>query len=308
MRPVIFNPQTPKLCPDCYTRFPPVVCHPFRWMQGNMPAGTITDIDGFAIDESEDLVTGLMQKREYDIKDYNLVLKGNKTRDSIFQAESEKEWKLRYIISAILEVPLYLALWPTDYPMKKANGISKPVIVYEIDMKNSGFDFETEFVGDTSELAAFIRKLRRKSFSRIKTLRVAMTMMECYLATKTSDPWPGNLDAAIWDQKKRLVTAIIEFKTHNYPQYSISRQYFGQWPGDERRYKALDIMQKHLEEKSAKPKFIYAIWGTDKVHKEVKLQTIDSLKAYNNKHIKRPIFTDATPKDFTKEVLTYISI
>lgn len=60
--------------------------------------------------------------------------------------------------------------------------------------------------------------------------------------------------------------------------------------------------------KSAKPKFIYIIWGTDKSHKEVKLQTIDNLKASNDKYIKRPIFTDATTKDFTQEVLAYISI
>lgn len=308
MRPSIVNPQVPKICPGYHVKFPPVPCYPFDWMRDNMPAGTITDIDGFAIDFKKEMVTGLMQKREYAIKDYDSVLKGNEVKDSIFQVEEEKEWELRYIISKILDTPLYLALWPTDYPMKKTNGISKPVVVYNIGIKNSDLDFRIEFIGDTNELAEFIRKLRRRSFNRVKTLKVATTKMECYLAAKTGDPWPGNLDTAIWNKEKQIVTAIIEFKTHNYPQYPISTQYFGQWPGDERRYRAFDLMQKHFEAKSAKPKFLYVIWGTDNVHKKVKLQTIENLKVSHSKYINRPIFTDATTKDFTQEVLDYISI
>jgi hypothetical protein len=136
---------------------------------------------------------------------------------------------------------------------------------------------EIKFKGDTKTLESFILKLRGRSFSYVKKLNVAITMMECYLATKTGNPWPGNLDAAVWDENKNNFVAIIEFKTHNYPQYPISRQYFGQ------------------------PKIIYVIWGTHESHKEVKLQIINNLKASNDKYIKRPEFTDSTFKDFTKE-------
>jgi len=307
MQPLILNQQTPRLCPNRHTKYPPASCHPFSWMRDNMPAGTITDIDGFTIDENKENVTGLIQKREYDVKDYNSVLDGEVVADSIFQVEKEKEWKLRYTISTILDVPLYLALWPIDYPIKKANETSNPVVVYNIGLKNENLHFRTEFIGDTNELTGFIRKLRNgRSFRSIKPLAVASTRMECYLAMNTNDPWPGNLDAAIWNKEKKIITAIIEFKTHNYPQYGIPSQRFGQWKGDERRYRALDIMQKHLGAKSEKPKFIYIIWGTDKSHTEIKLQSIENLKASNDKYIKRPEFTDATTKDFTQEVLNYI--
>jgi len=303
----LINPQTPRLCPDGYTKYPPTPCYPFHWMKDNMQAGTITDIDGFTIDENKEKVTGLIQKREYHVADYNLVVDGKEVRDVILHREEEKEWKLRHKISSILDVPFYLALWPVDYPLKKADALIKPVIVFNIALKNDVLNFSTEFLGDTNELTKFIRKLRNgRSFGSIKKLNVATTMMECYLATKTNDPWPGNLDAAIWNKEKEVITAIIEFKTHNYPQYPISSQYFGQWEGDERRYRALHIMQKHLAIVSSKPKFIYAIWGTDKSHKEIKLQTIDNLKPKDDKYVKRPVFTDATTKDFTREVLCYI--
>ena len=271
-----------------------------------MPLGTIADIDGYTMNESKEIVTALMQKREYDVKDHGVVSEGRKLRDSIFRVEEKKEWKLRHKISAILNIPLFLALWPIDYPMKNRSCFSEPIVVYRLKMKSGVLNFRHHLAGDVGELTNFIRALRGRSFSRIKTLKVATTMMECYLAVNTRDPWPGDLDAAIWDQEKKVITAIIEFKTHNHPRYSIRRQYFGQWPGDERRYKALDIMQKHLEVKSAKPKFIYAIWGTDRTHTEVKLQSIDNLKAHNSRLVKRPFFTAATTEDFTKDLLAYI--
>jgi len=273
-----------------------------------MKAGQITDIDGFPINESIDIVTALMQRREYEQEEYDLVLDKEKVRSSLFQRERESDWKLRCVLSSALGIPFYLALWPRDYPLEKAPKIPKPVVIYEVKQKNDSITLEPEFEGDTKELEAFIFKFRGRSFSFVKPLNVAMTMMECYLASKrgNANPWPGNLDAAVWDEKQKNFKAIIEFKTHNYPQYQISSQYFNQFPGDDRRYKALDIMQNHLGKVSKKPKFVYAIWGTDPSHTEVKLQTIDNLKASNDKLIKRPIFTNATTKEFTEKVMEYI--
>lgn len=302
------NPTIPKLCPGGYTKFPPVPCYPFKWMRENMEARLITDIDGFTINENKELVTGLMQKREYEPKDYKLVLDEDQVRDSLSHFESKPEWELRCILSEVLEVPLYLALWPNEYPIKSAPEISEPVITYKVKHEHDHIELEEEFKGDTKNLAEFILKFRGRSYSYVKKLNVGMTMMECYLASKTGNPWPGNLDAIVWDKEKNSFSAIIEFKTHNHSQYPISTQYFGQWGAeDTRRYKVLDIMQKHLGKKSSKPKFIFVIWGTHESHKEVKLQTIDDLSPSNDKLIKRPEFTDATAKDFTEEILKYIS-
>jgi hypothetical protein len=276
-------------------------------MKENMEPGTITDIDGFTVDESRNRVTSLIQKREYDVESRNSVLNGEKAKIDVLQSENEEEWKLRLKISEILNVPLYLALWPIDYPIREEFTTPKPIIVYRIISRNANLVFEPQFNGCIKELTTFIRKLRGgRSFGSIKNLKVATTMMECHLAKKTEDPWPGNLDAAIFDEKKEEVTAIIEFKTHNYPEYPIHKQYFGQWPGDDRRYRVLDIMQKHLEANCRKPKFVYVIWGTDKSHLSVRLQTIDNLKPSDDKYINRPEFTTATTADFTKELLGYI--
>jgi len=302
----ILNPINPKVCPGAFTKFPPVPCYPFCWMRENMKAGQITDIDGFVINEKQGLVTALMQRREYNSKDGKLVLEKSQVMGSLFRLESEPEWKLRCVLSEKLKVPFYIALWPIDYPIIKASQISEPVIVYQIKRENNQINLQAEFKGDTNDLESFILKFRGRSFSSVKTFKVGMTMMECYLASKTQNPWPGNLDAAIWDDELNSFAAIIEFKTHNYPQYPISSQYFNQFPGDDRRYKAFDILQNHLAKVSNKPKFVYAIWGTDESHKEVKLQTIDSLKASHDSLIKRPEFTNATTKEFTEEVLRYI--
>jgi hypothetical protein len=278
-------------------------------MRENMKAGLITDIDGFTVNEKEGLVTALMQRREYDSEEYNLVLKNDLVLDSLFRLEGKPEWELRHILSETLKIPFYLALWPKDYPLVKTPTISEPVIVYEVKQERGSIVLKEECKGDTKNLEALILKFRGRSFSFVKPLTVGMTMMECYLASKTgaANPWPGNLDAVVWNEEKGVFSAIIEFKTHNYPQYSISTQYFGQWGvEDTRRYRVLDILQKHIAIRSSKPKFVFAIWGTNKVHTEIKLQTIDNLEAHDDKLIKRPEFTDATTKDFIQEILKYI--
>ena len=271
-----------------------------------MPLGSITDIDGYAINERKALVTGLLQKREYEINDYLLLQDGEKVKEAIFAQENEEEWKLRCKISNILDVPLYLFLWPIDYPIRTYAGITDPIITFKVYMKKGNVQFDLVFVGIINQMTSMFRRMRNKSFPWIKSLRAANTKMECYLAAKTDDPWPGNLDGITWDATKDEITSIIEFKTHNYPQYTIQNQFFGQWEGDERRYKVLDIMQKHFEAVSTKPKFIFAVWGTDMSHKEVKLQTIDDLKASNDKYIRRPIFTSITIDEFRDEFLSYI--
>jgi hypothetical protein len=277
-------------------------------MKENMEPGTIADIDGYFVDENKERVTGLIQKREYSVEDYNLVLDSQKISAAILQTEDVAEWRLRMKMSQILDVPLYLALWPIDYPMEHVTAISKPVIVYSIRSNNSDLNFKPEFTDGIDRLATFIRSLRGgRSFGSVKNLKVGTTMMECYLAKKTADPWPGNLDAAVFDIKREIGTAIIEFKTHNYPEYRIQTQYFGQWPRDDRRYRVLDIMQKHFEFNSVRPRFIYAIWGTDKSHVSVKLQTIDNLKPTNDEFVNRPEFTAATTADFTRDMLKYIN-
>jgi len=305
MHQLLINPQKPRLCPGRRTTYPPVECEPFHWMKDNMPFGTITDIDGFTIDEDKELVTGLLQKREYDINDYDAVLDCTQVKESLVRYENEPEWKLRCKLSFLLEVPLFLTIWPIDYPIMKYPKASSPIIAFNISLHENELQFGKEFEGDTKDLVALVRKLRGRSRSTTKTLYLATTMMECFLVT-TSDTWPGNLDAFTWDPKRNVVTSIIEFKTHNNPGYTISSQYFGQWPEDKLRLKALDIMQKYIATKSDKPKLVFVVWGTDKSHTEVKLQTIDSLKSSNDRYIKRPMFTNITTKEFTDEVLAYI--
>lgn len=304
---MIMNPIIPKLCPKASKPdFPPVPCYPFFWMRENIEVGSITDIDGFVINEDKGRVTALMQRREYYPKDYDSVSDENLVLNSILKSENKLEWVRRCILSETLKVPLYLVLWPEDYPAKEVD-IAKPVIVYEVKKTSDSICLRKEFRGSISNLSMLIRSFRERYFDRVKLFKISMTMMECHMAWETRDPWPGNLDAIVWDEKKKSFEAIIEFKTHNHPRYRVKDQYFGQWEGDERRYKAFDILQKHLGDVSTKPKFIYVIWGTQEVHKEIKLQTIDDLKAYDDELIKRPEFTDATTKDFTQEVLRYIS-
>ena len=300
---ILINQQKPRHCPGRTTKYPPVECEPFCWMKDNMPPGTIADLDGFTIDENNELVTGFLQKREYNIKDYKIVLDCEQIKRSLI-FEDEDAWKLRCKLSIFLEVPLFLAIWPIDYPIAKYTAEHDVVIVFRVTINNDELQIRNEFVGDINDLTALIRKLRGRTRSTTKFLNVATTMMECYLAN-TSDTWPGNLDAFTWDPKKEIVTSIIEFKTHNHPDYPISSQYFGQWPEDRLRLRALDIMQKFIATKSSKPKLLFIVWGTHKSHIQVKLQTINDLRSSNDMYVNRPRFTNASTKQFTDEVLAY---
>lgn len=304
MNLLLTNHQKPRHCPGRTTKYPPVECEPFFWMKNNMPPGTIADIDGFTIDEDNELVTGLLQKREYDIKDYESGLDCQQIKRSLL-LEDENAWKLKCKLSIFLGVPLFLTIWPIDYPIAKYSREHDLVIAFRVTINDDEIQIRKEFVGNIKDLTELIRELRGRSRSTIKFLKVATTMMECYLAN-TSDTWPGNLDAFTWDPNKGIVTSIIEFKTHNHPDYPISSQYFGQWPEDRLRLKALDILQKFIATKSSKPKLLFIVWGTHKSHTQVKLQTINDLRSSKDMYVNRPYFTNASARQFTDQVLAYI--
>lgn len=298
--------QVPSVCPQKTVRFPPVLCEPFEWLQSSLPPGILTDIDGFTVNEPKGLVTGLMQKREYDPKFYEIFNDPDKVVKTLFSIESELEWKLRYELSRVLGSPLYAIFWPFDYPNKKYE-ITNPIVTFSVVAKVGKITFTPLFFGDIEDLVTLIRKCRGRSFANVKPLNAAATKMECYLASNTKDPWPGNLDGFTWNNKKFMFSAILEFKTHNDPRYTIESQYFGQWGlADTRRYNVLDIIQKNLQAKGNIVKFIFAVWGTDKSHTKVKIQKINNLKVTDETYIERPFFTRTTLTQFTNQFFSFI--
>ena len=56
----------------------------------------------------------------------------------------------------------------------------------------------------------FIKEYRGFSFKYVKPLIISKSYMECYLS-KTSNPWPGDLDGVIKKSKDNTVKALLEF-------------------------------------------------------------------------------------------------
>jgi hypothetical protein len=267
--PIEIAEGEPRVCPgqENAVRFPPVAKEPYDWLRSRMlPDHSLVDVDGFPIDFRNQRVTALFQKREF----YPIEGIGD---DELLQAlrshinSNSKDWQTRVRLSRVLDIPIFLTVWPRDYPAVNA-AMENCVHLYEVT-----HDLQLNEIrkGNVETLRSFIREYRMGYSPRyVKPLDIAFTKMECYLARNTRDPWPGNLDGVLVHEEE--VIALFEFKTHNLESPIQEEDIDRYQRQDTTRFFALGILQTHLARVQTQPVYLLVHWGPG--HDAAKIQTI----------------------------------
>ncbi len=273
------------MCEGQSVKYPITELDPFDWLKVENKAYISFCIDGFIITSAKK-INGVFNKYEFKPSETtrNIIeeLKENYA-DEIYASTS---------FSQLLNTEYRIFLWPENYPID--NDLSeKLIIAINPSIKDDEIDLSQHRMIDISDLETGIRILRGYSFSNVKPLLSANSNVECYLANKTNNPWPGDLDALLYLCKDNKIVALIEFKTHN-KNTPIKDEYIGKYSTqDWRRFEVLYNIQSELEEKqNFKPKLFFVVWGTRDFenHKDLKIDIIESNKVLKTSFIKRPAF------------------
>jgi len=292
----------PRPCPGQQIRYPPQPSLPYDWLKSELREGyLLTDIDGYTVNFQRKMVTAFLQRREYILDQYTDLTFKKGLLDYLHKPCEALEWRGRLDLAEALGVPLYFIVWPKDYPAK-SYALEQPVLFYKLS-DLSRFDISLGQRGTANDLGIFIKNLRGSSFSTVKPLRIANTLMECYLS-RTPNPWPGNLDGILF--KDGQVIAILEFKAHNLDTPIQEEDRSKYESADLRRFSVLSIIQENIKKtKGLRPKLVLIIWGTKSIHKKVKIQIIEK-KVVDETYINSPIFSGSTSRQFTNEFLAYL--
>src|SRR5690606_12642801 len=142
---------------------------------------------------------------------------------------------------------------------------SERPLIHSFKLNSTGdqLQIENQSKINLDRLEKGIRKLRGFSFSRVKNLNSASSNVECHLANNTTNPWPGDIDAIIFNNITQRFDAIIEFKTHNIDT-PIQNERIGKYGQEDwRRFNVLfDLIDNFHKRYGYKPKLFFIVWGT----------------------------------------------
>lgn len=292
----VFKPKR-RVCEGKKVQFDITELDPFIWLQVTSDTHISFCIDGFIVTTAKK-INGVFNKYEYE-GDYNIeelttLLIENYSQE-IFACAS---------FAKILNTQYRIFIWPKDYPVNFS--IEDNLILSIKPLINDGtIDLSNHNLINIKSLEAGIKQLRGYSFSNVKSLLSANSNVECYLANKTGNPWPGDLDALFYLIKENKIIALIEFKTHN-KNTPIEKEFIGKY-GDQdwRRFEVLYNLQDELNAiQGSKPKLFYIVWGTQDFenHKTIKIDIIENNKIALTKIMARPIF-GAPSKDLFNYII-----
>lgn len=281
---IVFKPNR-RVCEGQSVKYPVTSLDPFDWLQVNSKEYTSFCIDGFIVNNRKKINSVFNKyefKREQTIEHILNDLKSNFS-DEIFASTS---------FSKILNTQYRIFLWPKDYP-EGYDLNEKLIIAVNPFIEEEKIILSKYRMVTISDLETGIRKLRGYSFKNVKPLLSANSNVECYLADKTRNPWPGDLDALLYLYSGNKVIALIEFKTHN-KDTPIKDEYIGKYSNqDWRRFEVLYSLQNELEDnQDLRPKLFFIVWGTQNVenHKNLKIDIIENNKVLKTDYVKRPPF------------------
>ena len=268
-----FQKPNRRICPGKTLRFEISKLNPFAWIQIDNADYIFNELDGYIVNDNR--VNGIFIK-------YETSIKNEITTSDILPLLDANQSALK--LSELLNCPFRLFIWPEDYP--KGYDLSEPHIT-AVDSKGNMKKI------NITHLAEGIRKLRGYQFSNPKNLLSANSYVECYLANKTRNPWPGDLDGILFDKKNGVFTSLIEFKTHNIDSPTMD-EYIGKYSAqDWRRFEVLFKVQDQIEKyQNFKPNLYYIVWGTKNIpnHQMIKIDTLSNGKVEKSELIERPQF------------------
>lgn len=292
----LFIPKS-RVCPGKTTQYPVTHISPILWLKTSKQNYVITCIDGFIITGGKS-VNGIFKKFEYEGEPIVEAL----FIDQITRVLSEDEILLLKELSNLLRCGFYVFIWPRDFP--EGYDISSPLIhAYSFTTADQRVAIKENKLVTISGLEAGIKKLRGFSFSSVKNLNSASSNVECYLANQTHNPWPGDIDAIVYDKQNNRFPAIIEFKTHN-KDTPIQGEHIGKYGAqDWRRFDVLfDLTDNFYKNLGYRPKIIFIVWGTNpnsSNHSNLKIDVIERNKVIKTYFLPRPTYNQFSEELFT---------
>ena len=284
-----------RLCPKQSVSYPISSHNPFLWVARGNAAFSAFCIDGFIVNGAKK-VNGIFQKLEYQgaIRSIEIqeIIHFMGLDNVIAAIKFAKQTTSRYKIF----------VWPLNFP--EGYSADSPLIqMFDLDISEDQkqvvllrkLDINIKY------LATGIQSLRGFSFSSVKTLSVATSNVECFLANNTSNPWPGDLDAVLFSHAINAPSHILEFKTHNVDK-PTENEFIGKYGvQDWRRFDVLFDLQNNLHVNTGhKPKILYIAWGTKNVpnHKNIKIDVIEKGKILSTHVFPKPDYDTFNPALF----------
>lgn len=272
---------------------------PVLWLKTNNPAYTVISVDGFIINKQR-AVNGIFKKLEY--------IAGNAgetvSLEDITRIIPENEWLLISRLAEGLQCESRTFIWPQDYPAGYDKAL-KLIHSIKLHAENNRLKIHTYRKANMPDLEQGISALRGFSFSNVKHLLTASSNVECYLANHTTNPWPGDIDAMIYDHRLQRFTAIIEFKTHNLntPIQGEDMNKYSQ--EDWRRFNVFFNLADDFNAKLGyRPRLFYIVWGTNENsphHAKIKIDVMERDKVVRSALFARPAYNT-----FSQELFDYL--
>ena len=291
------------VCPDQAVSNPPSKCIPLHWLRSEKTDEVkIFDVDGYIVDFIGQKVTSFFIKREYSFDDINEL--NEETLTKTLETDEQEELKDVLSLSTKIKIPTYVFFWPNNYPFEEYKEIEKPVYIFEMKLEQREIIFIPIEKGDKNSVQKFIAKERNFSFKFVKPLKISKSYMECYLS-KTSDPWPGDLDGIIQLKKNNKITALLEFKTHNLESPIEDERVDKYQEQDLRRFKVISYLQRQIGElQDDMPPILFIVWGHKQQHQKIKIQAIKNLQIEKEEIIDSPMY-NFDYKSFYEKIISY---
>ncbi|MET3878762.1 hypothetical protein [Chitinophaga sp. OAE865] len=273
--------------------------HPLQWIRTDNPAYAVVSVDGFIINEQK-AVNGIFKKLEYIEEKPGEAI----SLEDITRVIPRNELLVISRLAEGLQCESRIFIWPKNYPAGYDKTL-KLVHSIKLHIEHDELKIHTYKKVDISDLEQGIRALRGFSFSHVKHLLTASSNVECYLANNTTNPWPGDIDAMIYDHRLQRFTAIIEFKTHNINTPVAEERIDKYRQEDWRRFNVFfDLADDFSRKLGYRPRLLYVVWGTNENsphHGNIKIDVIERDKVISSALFARPAYNT-----FSQELSDYL--
>ncbi len=285
---MLITPQT-RVCEGKKTRYALTAYQPFLWLKTNNDEQyTVINIDGFIIN-TDYRVNGIFKKAEITTEAVSAIF----VPEKIFELLPKNELQVLKKFADVFGTDIYTFIWPQDYPTEH-NPLDKTIHSAKFSFLNNDIQISSVKKISLNDLERGIKMLRGQSFSKVKPLLSASSNVECYLANNTFNPWPGDLDAVIFDHAQQKFVALIEFKTHN-GNTPVEDEHIGKYgEQDWRRFSVLfNLADNFKQQLNYSPKILFIVWGTNPNnlnHQKIKIDLLDKNIVLKTIFLPRPTY------------------
>ncbi|MHB8355462.1 MAG: hypothetical protein ACYDDQ_02090 [Vulcanimicrobiaceae bacterium] len=256
-------------------------------------------LSGYTVRTTDKAITAVFEKCQYNLDPGETF---GSTPFPIASLLTRERIKGAAGFADLLGIPFQLFSWASDLPPPFPRPTETLLSIYETAIRGGGAGLTA---GPTNQMSIHGLRVMLRTYrgplNKIRALNSAASRLECYLAgTPASDglydPWPGDLDAMVFDAVENKVTALVEFKTHNLDK-PTSEEWFGQYyTQDAYRADVLFHLRDAIAAKQGQASNLYyVVWGTGSYanHQNLKVTRLTdraNLRGTSVDTIARPAF------------------